>query len=314
MSSKQSTYQASPVNASSCSTSTAAAAAKETAVGGSTPTEQDILRKPWKHIGYRGYSDFLASDNDFFVLRRFNTLNVRIALLLQDELAALESELSEMDANYSNKDAVDINNGTLRCDQEDRIELLEEIRQKLRHYNEFILQQTAMKKYQSTPLRVVKFIRNWHHNHDYSAINKVEQEYLEAEKDLISIAAKDKMPVRQLIDQSRRLRTLSIWKQNNPDTPDHDAPYVTYYSDKRIDSFASGIIVAIGVIMLIAPLWILQFLAGSVHKLIVITLFVFVFLIILSIAMAAKPFEALGATAAYAAVLMVFLQFGNSSS
>ncbi|KAI0376858.1 hypothetical protein F5Y04DRAFT_197205 [Hypomontagnella monticulosa] len=65
--------------------------------------------------------------------------------------------------------------------------------------------------------------------------------------------------------------------------------------------------------MLIAPLWILQYLESPTYKLVVITLFVFTFLLTLSFAMAARPFEALGATAAYAAVLTVFLQFGVSS-
>ncbi|KAI1413602.1 hypothetical protein F5Y13DRAFT_160686 [Hypoxylon sp. FL1857] len=277
----------------------------------SSPTENDILRKPWKYIGYRGYSSFLASDDEFLVLRRFDNLSVRVALSLQDEISVLESELSAIDGEYSRRNAADVNNGTLRHDQQDRTELLNKIRQKLRHYNEFILQQTAMKKYQPTPSRIIKSIRNWHYNHDYHAIDEVEQKYLDDEKDLISVVPKDKMPVRRLIDHSRRLRTFSIWKQENQETPDYDAAYVSYYSDKRIDEFASGLIVAAGVIMLIAPLWILQALESPTYKLIVITLFVFVFLLTLSFAMATKPFEALGATAAYAAVLMVFLQFGG---
>ncbi|KAI1212293.1 uncharacterized protein F4807DRAFT_457793 [Annulohypoxylon truncatum] len=279
----------------------------------SKPTEEDIQLKPWKYIGYEGYSSFLASDDEFYVLRRFNSLNVRVALSLQDEISVLEKELSKIDEDYSRKGAADVNNGTLRHDQIDRAELLNRINPKIRYYNDFIMQQTAMNKYQSAPRRVIKSIRNWHYNHEYLAIDKDEQSYLEDEKDLISIVSKDKLPVRRLIDHSRRLRTFSIWKRDSPDIPDYDADFVSYYSDKRIDQFASGIIVAAGVIMLIAPIWILQWLQNQVYKLVVITLFVFVFLLTLSLAMATKPFEALGATAAYAAVLMVFLQLGGSS-
>ncbi|KAI0881853.1 uncharacterized protein GGS22DRAFT_191575 [Annulohypoxylon maeteangense] len=284
--------------------------------GGATvnkPTEEDILRKPWKYIGYKGYSSFLASEDEFFILRRFNTLNVRIALSLQDEISWLENKLSEIDQGYSRRDVVDINNGTLRDDQNDRAELLNRIIPKIRYYNDFIIQQTTMNKYQPAPSRVIESIRNWHFNHDYAAINKDEQSYLDHEKDLISVLPKDKSPVRRLIDHSRRLRTFSIWKRDQPNIPDYDATFVSYYSDKRIDGFASGLITSAGVILLISPIWILQSLQSQIEKLVVITVFIFVFLLALSFAMATKPFEALGATAAYAAVLMVFLQLGSSS-
>ncbi|KAI1457149.1 hypothetical protein F4805DRAFT_475395 [Annulohypoxylon moriforme] len=279
------------------------------------PTEDDILQKPWKYIGYKGYSGFIASEYEFFILRRFDTLNVRVALLLQDEISMLEKELSAVDEGYSRKNATDINNGTLRHDQEDRVELLKKIGSKIRYYNDFIIQQTAMNKYQPAPNRVIRAIRTWHSNHEYRAIDKEEQSYLkeENEKDLIAVLPKDKLPVRRLIEHSRRLRTLPLWKQNSTEDPDYDADLVFHYSDKRIDEFASGLIFATGVIMLIAPIWILQSLQNQVYKLIVITLFIFIFLLTLSLAMATKPFEALGATAAYAAVLMVFLQLGSSS-
>ena len=53
-----------------------------------------------------------------------------------------------------------------------------------------------------------------------------------------------------------------------------------------------------GVVMLISPIWILQALTPQKAKLAVITAFEFVFLLVLSLAMEARPFEALGATAA----------------
>lgn len=280
-----------------------------------SPTDEEILRRPWKYIGYKGYSSFLASEDEFFIIRRFDVLNVRISLSLQDELSVLEDELSKIDREYSKRDAaVVVNNGTLRPDQQDRVELLNKIERKIRHYNEFVLQQTAMRKYSAAPRRVVKSIRNWHYNYDHAAINQEEQKYLDFEKDLISVTPRDKTPIRQLIDNSHRLRTLAIWRQKDTEVPDHGAAYVSYYSDKRMDEFASSFIVTAGVIMLIVPLWILQSLESPTYKLVVITLFIFAFLLTLSFAMAAKPFEALGATAAYAAVLMVFLQFGDSSS
>ncbi|KAF2107349.1 hypothetical protein BDV96DRAFT_506545, partial [Lophiotrema nucula] len=64
----------------------------------------------------------------------------------------------------------------------------------------------------------------------------------------------------------------------------------------------------LGMIMLIAPLWILAFVDHIVNRLAVITTFLVFFLCLVTFTTAAKPFESLGATAAYAAVLVVFPQ------
>ncbi|KAH7010319.1 hypothetical protein EDB80DRAFT_714779 [Ilyonectria destructans] len=277
------------------------------------PTEEEILQKPWKFIGYRGYAKFISSEDDFFILRRFDTLNTRIALALQDEICELEEELSELDIAYSRRDCDDLSNGTFRDDDvEERRTLIGEIAKKLFKYNEYVLQQSSLRKYPQAPSRDVKSIQNWHYNYDYKAIAAEEQSYLGHEKDLLCVVQRDKAPLRRLIDKSQRLRTLPIWKNKTKQAPDVDMQHVSYYSDKRIDGFASGVIVAVGVIMLITPIWILQAMKTLQAKLAVITIFVFAFLLILSFPMASKPFEALGATAAYAAVLMVFIQFGTT--
>ncbi|KAI0097825.1 hypothetical protein GGR51DRAFT_552845 [Nemania sp. FL0031] len=272
-------------------------------------TPEDIDRKPWKYVGYRNYARFVASEDDFFILRRFGSLSVRIALFLQDEIAVLENELDEIDKMNSRKDSADVHNGSFRQDnqiQHDRITILHKIRQRILKYK--------MKKLQTPRRQDIRSLRNWHHNHDHAAISPEEQEYLGHENDLFSVVQKDKTPLRKFIDNSRRLRTLSIWRLKNQDSPDHERGVVSYYSDKRINTFASGVVVSLGIILLLAPLWILYALQSSALKLAVITVFITTFLIILSFAMVAKPFEVLGATAAYAAVLMVFLQFGGDSS
>lgn len=68
--------------------------------------------------------------------------------------------------------------------------------------------------------------------------------------------------------------------------------------------------------MIIAPLWLLQYVSTSEPalrtRLGVITGFIGGFTILLSIVTVAKPFEVLAATAAYGALLMVFMQLGSS--
>jgi len=164
--------------------------------------------------------------------------------------------------------------------------------------DDFILQQSLVRKSPRAARRDIKSIRNWHFNHDYAAILPKEQEYLDHEDDLVCMVPVDKTPLRRLVDSSLRLRTLGIWKDKKDDIPSYDAGNIGYFSDKRMDRFASAVIVAIGVAMLITPIWILQALESLPTKLGTITAFVSVFLLVSSMVMVSKPLEALSATAA----------------
>lgn len=65
--------------------------------------------------------------------------------------------------------------------------------------------------------------------------------------------------------------------------------------------------------MLVGPLWLLQWISarGQNVRLSVISAFLIGFTLLLSMVTVAKPFEVLAASAAYAAVLMVFMQLGS---
>jgi hypothetical protein len=100
------------------------------------PSQDELLNKPWKYTGYRAFSQFIASDNDFFVLRRFGALNARVILALQDQLSKLEEDLEEIDKRCSELDAGDVNNGSFRQEtQKDRRDVIWNIHRKLREYS-----------------------------------------------------------------------------------------------------------------------------------------------------------------------------------
>ena len=87
-----------------------------------------------KYIGYPGFVAHVCSDDDFFVLRRFDNLHSRILLRLQDSLAVLEERLDAADSALSAKEATDVDNGSFRSDQAERRALLEVIEAKLNSY------------------------------------------------------------------------------------------------------------------------------------------------------------------------------------
>jgi len=106
-----------------------------TALDHESPSHRDVDEKPWKYIGYKGYTEFLASENDFLVFRRFGSASTRVSLMLQHQVSVLEWKLDRLDRRYSGKAAADVNNGSFRHDEDDRAKVLEELRLKLLQYS-----------------------------------------------------------------------------------------------------------------------------------------------------------------------------------
>lgn len=84
-----------------------------------------------------------------------------------------------------------------------------------------------------------------------------------------------------------------------------------YSSDKAFERFTTGSIIIAGVAMLLAPLWWLEYVSRSNGRLGIITGFLVVFATVMGISTSNKPFEVVATTAAYAAVLMVFMQISK---
>lgn len=86
----------------------------------------------------------------------------------------------------------------------------------------------------------------------------------------------------------------------------------------HLDRAVFVIMILLGLGMLIGPLWWLNNLADHganlAPRLGIITGFLVLFVALISVLTIAKAFEVLAATAAYGAVLMVFMQLGRPSS
>lgn len=103
------------------------------------PTTYEINLKPWKYIGWPGFTRFAASDNDFLVLRRFDVASTRVLLAMQDKISQLEEVLNTMDAQSCVPDAPDLNNGSFREEyNEDRNKIIGELKISLLEYSKRI--------------------------------------------------------------------------------------------------------------------------------------------------------------------------------
>ncbi len=102
------------------------------------PTREDVERKAWKYLGYQSFANFVASDHDFFVLRRFGALSARVLLGLQDELSCLEGQLDVVESRLRQRDGPQVHNGTFRHEtQEERKQLVSHAYHLLSDYSGF---------------------------------------------------------------------------------------------------------------------------------------------------------------------------------
>lgn len=103
---------------------------------GTSPSKlEKQANETWKTHGYPELTRWMASSNDFLVLRRFGQTGTRIALKLQDELVRMEDELRQMDAFASSQPRGCGGSGSYRLDEDSpRDRLLLDMAPKLKEY------------------------------------------------------------------------------------------------------------------------------------------------------------------------------------
>lgn len=114
---------------------------RENMTSGEATNGEERIGRGWKYVGYPEFSKWMASANDFFVLRRFDTLNARVLLRLQDQIAELGDNLEDIDRTCMRTadDTIYSRVDSLRLDREiqpAREELLERLTTKLERYSQ----------------------------------------------------------------------------------------------------------------------------------------------------------------------------------
>ncbi|SPO07123.1 uncharacterized protein DNG_09817 [Cephalotrichum gorgonifer] len=263
----------------------------------------------WRDEGYPGFSRWMASSDDFLVLRRFGQLNVRVLLLLQDRIVRKEEELLKID-DYARSCADEkADSSSLRHEPlPQREEILDELKTMLKEYNEYLLTSTQIKAWRSAQPHHIENVENWLYNHPF-AIDAAEQEFVRTGRDVVAPTSKVKAPVRLLLERCRPLLTSRLFR-TEARADQARSETTVYFSNARFEAFVTALVISAGLGLLLGPMWWLQFVRNPVYRLGVITGFVLLFTGLLASATVARPFEVLAATAAYSAVLMVFLQIG----
>lgn len=277
------------------------------------PRHVQLRKRPWQYLGYPALCDWSASDNDLFVLRRFKALNTRVLLRMQDSISQLEEELIEIDAENSQMGSSPVNNGSFRNEMvERREEILTEAGSKLKEYNEYLINYSNIRSRPQADEHAISNVNNWLLDCCRDAIFPEESKYITKEDDLIRVVHEKRTPLRKIVGKySSITQNMFMKKIDTDDIKGYDPEATAYWDDKKVESCARSVIITTGLVMLIAPQWWLLFVQDRRIQLGIITGFIIIFLVLVATVTGARPFESLAATAAYAAVLTVFMQVGS---
>ncbi|KAF3050098.1 hypothetical protein E8E11_002378 [Didymella keratinophila] len=278
--------------------------------------------------GYYRLAAFISSDQNLLIFRGFATIHARLLLHLQTEIQRLEKELNRMDemetdelrlksgaqdARLSRKEKKANKDKRTRCD------VLEDLRIKICQYDEIMINQNAINGFQRESNRDYSNVRAWIENN--TPLVSAEEEYILCKDDLWSMRrGREGTVFEGAIGnvlkkcESTPLRGIVRWifcsKEVDGKTSDSS---IHYFSPSRITKTADVPIAITSVLFLVAPILAMYELSTRKTKratygaIGVLVGFSMLFAGTMAIITQAKRHEVFAASAAYCAVLVVFI-------
>jgi hypothetical protein len=291
----------------------------------SSGTTNTSPEQPWKTQGYQEFSKWMASENDFFVFRRFETLNANTILWMQYQISELERRLEEIHIIIQKSPAEDkLKNSSFKWDDKfnpERRDIMCQLSSLLLQYSTWNMQSLiwltksyvdqfidAFSRVRARPRAESRQIDNVVNRLGRGAITADEATFIQKRGDLISIHSRSRPPLGRWLEACKSLHLWKLFRAKLVPDVHVTTKTTVYSSDEKFESFTTSSIITIGLVMLLAPMWWLEFTSTSTVRLGIITGFICAFISIMSMATTNRPFEVVAATAAYAAVLMVFMQ------
>ncbi|KAK3297131.1 uncharacterized protein B0H64DRAFT_391417 [Chaetomium fimeti] len=276
--------------------------------------------------GFPSLAAFMASDRDKTtkIFKRFDRLAARNLLCLQSELVEIESQLDQFDRDdQGNREMMQTlrNWGAYktRCANEPkRMQLMARLRSTMREYREALVFESTLARIQPPDRKTLKaFRRNFFHGRpgetrSFPMLGGPSSSVYDDEDDLLALHGTE--------DPDR----LTVFVRDNfgflfPDkapTGGSENPLVGYASGKKIANFISYLSTILAAMLLVGAILALYNIKSDNLKLGLIGLFTFLFAASTGLMTNAKRSEVFASTAAYAAVLVVFVSgdLGGSGS
>lgn len=270
--------------------------------------------------GFAQFATFLASDLDLQIYRKFDHLSSRNLAYLQSELATIDAELAELDAS-DRKEAEARPNGWIdsglpsRCwetqhslaeegndTEQTRIDLMSRLRSLMTEYQEALLRQSRVLALESPPPRARNALFGWFQQEMPlygDSITLFDDKY---KNDVIALKPPE--------DQDRLTSFIQNRLGHYFQSTQH-AQYtfsgVRYFPDQTIRHIVSGLSVIISAVLLVCAIVALEYAPSKKLKLGLLAILVTFFAASIALLTNARKVEIYAATAAYAAVLVVYV-------
>lgn len=277
-----------------------------------------------------GYGKVAAIENldpQFLMFRKFGWLRNYALLHLQDELAALEDELADFDKwNFRDGDPRLLVSRRLDYGRPDsrRPEIMASVHSKLKEYDEALLRAQKIEAIKRPSERSQRNVYNLIHNTESLVCS--ESDWIREGTDLAALGcAADRGWLNTLLADTfstiSRTATSKLFRtQEQKIKTGDEALYLV--SLERLDNVLRTIVTISAAVLLLVPVYVLlklkstemsQIEGNSNYQILTIFISTMIFSVSCSIFTQAKKQEVFTATAAYSAVLVVFLG-GNISN
>ncbi|OJJ61040.1 hypothetical protein ASPSYDRAFT_29548 [Aspergillus sydowii CBS 593.65] len=259
----------------------------------------------------------LDRDNEAFIYRRFNELSARNILYLQCELLDLEKKLNELDKKDVTSDDMDLKDVARtwetfiqRFEEGNseavvRMELITKLRAKIKEYHETLLLQGKVSNLKHPNKRALEAYRYWF-NKPYPALGGVAKTALDNEDDLVALNTPP---------EKDHLSRLLRWYWPAKEEISRDGLHrIGRFNEASISTAVAIVNILVASFLLIGSIVGLYFATNDALKLALIAAFTALFALSIGLMTNARRAEIFAATAAYAAVLVVFVSGDISSS
>jgi hypothetical protein len=304
--------------------------------------------------GYPQLAAFQSSESSFSIYRAFDYLHARVIVEMQDELRMLEDKLGKLDVKDDNEtrakclssrswDARQAKEDGKLCSE--RTTLLSKIRDKLVSYDEILMKARDIGAFQRPSNRDYRSLRQWFYNEGPLSYAR-EAEFIKRKEDLRTLrhgrewAGFDgwmEDSIRKLPRGLARVSSLSYtqgyqrdmnivlttnqWLFTTPELRDKTKDkHIYYFSPSRVEKLVGLIITLIIFILLVLPVVAMYKLTSvgdrnsTFDAIGILVVFTMLFCAAMSLLTKAKRHELFAASAAYCAVLVVFISnFSNAS-
>ncbi|PMD67495.1 uncharacterized protein K444DRAFT_550925 [Hyaloscypha bicolor E] len=275
--------------------------------------------------GFADFSHFIASDHSLSIYRKFAVLGARNLLYLQAELQLLEINLQELDvedkrtiATSSNDlEKIKVEKGARSWEelkeqadegnekQAGKLRIIYRIRKLMQEYEEALLRRNEVLRLEKPEKSPFNAFKTWFRRRP-PVLWGSGFRLLHDEEDMIALGSQDE-PDRM---SALMHRCLGYRLRVERETPRSWGP-MYYYPVERVAFIVGLISILVSAALLVGAIMSLHFVKPMGIRLGLVGIFTTLFAASITLLTHARRIEVYGATAAYAAVLVVFISVNN---